>query len=285
MLYEMPSRFPSTPARAPGAGLPSGHRAPTQQRAPCVDDHVVRPETREEMVRGRVLHAVPANPPHADAHVDVAFAVRGLARPGYTVADDLLTRFAERSDFASDLSVRKAGTDSSTGERYLEELAFEVVNTQSEHDITERAEDMTARGVRRMFAIFVKRREVAEWSPVEGRFQPLPADGRIEDECLVAPLPVRALLDAASSEEAGAVGLLLKKNPVVVRAVQEGIAETRRESQAEGRRQGLLEAIEIVCDALGLELSAERRASLGPMDAAALKWLLARIQVERRWPG
>ena len=101
----------------------------------------------------------------------------------------------------------------------------------------------------------------------------------------VAPLPVRALLDAASSEEAGAVGLLLKKNPVVVRAVQEGIAETRRESQAEGRRQGLLEAIEIVCDALGLELSAERRASLGPMDAAALKWLLARIQVERRWPG
>lgn len=285
MLYEMPSKYPSIPARAPGAGLPSGHRAPTQQRAPRVDDHVVRPETREEMVRGEVQQAVPALPPHADAHVDAAFAVRGLARPGYTVADDLLTRFAERSDFASDLSVRRAGTDTSTGERHLEELAFEVVNTQSDQDVADRAEDMTARGVRRTFAIFVKRREVAEWSAAEGRFVPLPADGRIEDECLVAPLPVRALLDAASSEEAGAVGLLLKKNPVVVRAVQEGIAETRRESQAEGRRQGLVEAIEIVCEALGVELSAERRASLEVMDAAALKWLLARIQIERRWPG
>ena len=58
-----------------------------------------------------------------------------------------------------DTSVRRAGIDPSTDARYLEELAFEVVSEQSRRDITERAEDLARRGVRRLIAIFVKQSE------------------------------------------------------------------------------------------------------------------------------
>ena len=56
---------------------------------------------------------------------------------------------------------------------HLEEVSFEVVHEQSTKDVTERAEDLTARGVRRIFAIFVKKREVREWSRSEGAWKTL----------------------------------------------------------------------------------------------------------------
>jgi hypothetical protein len=49
-----------------------------------------------------------------------------------------------------------------TGTRYLEELAFEIVNEQSLGDITKRAGYLSARGVRRIIAIIVKLGEVRE---------------------------------------------------------------------------------------------------------------------------
>lgn len=65
--------------------------------------------------------------------------------PGYKSSIDLLTRFGEGSDFASDVCIRKDGSDAE-GCRYLEEVAFEVVSTQTRRHMTIRAEDMTRRG-------------------------------------------------------------------------------------------------------------------------------------------
>jgi hypothetical protein len=132
---------------------------------PRVDDHLVEPEvTRDEIVRGQRVYAAPAKEPHAERHIQLDYVIQSLVAPGYVGASDLLTRFGPRSDFATDTSVRRAGIDPETGSRYLEELAFEVVSTQSLRDITIRAEDVTERGVRRLIAIFVKNGTVREWS-------------------------------------------------------------------------------------------------------------------------
>lgn len=62
---------------------------------------------------------------------------------------ELLTRVGPKSDFATDLCIRREGIDADTGRRYLEELAFEVVSEQPLRDITDKTEDLLARGVRR----------------------------------------------------------------------------------------------------------------------------------------
>jgi hypothetical protein len=80
----------------------------------------------------------------------------------------------------------------------LEEIAFEVVSTQSEPKVVEKAEVMHHRGVRRIFGIWVKgRRRVCEWSAGSGSWRLLDEGSQIEDSCLATPLPVKALLDAA----------------------------------------------------------------------------------------
>jgi hypothetical protein len=85
--------------------------------------------------------------------------------------------------------------DPATQTRYLEELAFEIVYKQSTRHITLRAEELANRGVRRVFAIFVTRGEVCEWSRSEGRFVKLSPDSEIVDPTLARPLPVRAILN------------------------------------------------------------------------------------------
>ena len=69
--------------------------------------------------------------------------------PGYAASTHLLTRYGPWSDFATDVCVRRQGRDPETGTRYLEEVCFEVVDAQSNADVI-------ARGVRRIFGIFVK---------------------------------------------------------------------------------------------------------------------------------
>src|SRR5690606_3130170 len=142
---------------------------------------LVEPESRQEMVRGELISAMPANPAHGDPHARIDYVTTAHAAPGYIVSTDLLTRFGPKSDFATDVCVRKVGIDPETGARYLEELAFEIVNQQSLRHITVRAEDIIGRGVRRLIVIFAKRREVTEWSQAEHRFVPLPLDGMLED--------------------------------------------------------------------------------------------------------
>jgi hypothetical protein len=258
------------PRSGPGAAL----RLPPAAEPPPIDERLVRPEKREQIVRGRRVLALPANPAHGDRHFELDYIIRAHVKEGYVGSTDLLTRSAERSDFATDTCVRRAGLDPRTDTRYLEELAFEVVNEQSLRDITEQAEDLTARGVRRVVAIFVKKGEVCD------------------------------LLDAAEADNAVARALLAKNNPVLTEVAIEshkaglaegkkkglaegkkkGLAEGEKKGLAEGEKQGLRRGIEVACDLLGIELTEERRARLIGLDASGLEALLAQIRAQRRWP-
>jgi hypothetical protein len=114
--------------KAPGAGASSLH-LPGRADFPRLDDHLVVPEvTRDEVIKGRRVVAMPAAPPHGDQHFRLDYVVAAHVAPGYEGSTDLLTRMGKKSDFATDACIRKTGTDPATGTRYLEEIAFEVVS-------------------------------------------------------------------------------------------------------------------------------------------------------------
>ena len=237
---------------APGHASPLALRLPGVHQAPFLDpdDHIVRPETREEMVRGKLIIAQPAHPPHADRHARLDQIALTHVKPGYIVSSDLLTRFGPTSNFATDVCVRKDGEDPKTGGRHLEELAFEIVSKQSLRHITIRAEDMFARGLRRLIVIFVKRGEVTEWSPTEHRFVPLPLDGVLEDPTLAQPIPIRAMLDAAAAKHAVRVAMWEQDDPWLL--------ERKQELRTRAQHAALL----LVLEGRGLPPSDEQRAAI-----------------------
>jgi len=234
--------------KAPGAGASSLH-LPGRAGFPRLDDHLVVPEvTRDEVIKGRRVVAHPAAPPHGDQHFRLDYVVAAHVAPGYEGSTDLLTRMGKKSDFATDACIRKTGTDPATGTRYLEEIAFEVVSTQSEGYAADKAEEMLARGVRRVFGIFVKGpRRVCEWSPESRRWVLLDAGARIEDLCLVTPLAAPALLDAALADDAVVEALKAKRNPEILRL------------EATAKAKGTAEAILTVLEARGLAVSQVQR--------------------------
>lgn len=264
----------------PPSGSSAALRFPSSQEPPSVDEHLVKPETREQLLRGRKVVAMPALPPHGDRHFKLDYVIGAHVKDGYVGSTDLLTRSAESSDFATDTCVRRAGVDPRTKTRYLEELAFEIVNEQSMRDITEQAEDLTARGVRRVVAIFVKKGQVCEWSAKTGKWNTLDLEGTFSDPTLTRPLRVKELLDAAEADNAVARALVEKNNPVLA----ELRAADRKEGRKEGHKEGLVRAVQLACELLGIELTAERRAFLGELDAARLEALVEHLRAERRWP-
>ena len=232
--------------KAPGR---SGHslHLPGRGSFPPVDEHLVEPEvTRDEIIGGRRIVATPALEPHADQHGELQYVLRAHVAPGYLASVDLLTRFDVKSDFASDACVRKAGTDPQTSARYLEEIAFEVVSEQKEQDASEKALEMHRRGVRRIFAVFIKSRQVREWSP-EGGWQVLDSTSRIEDPCLAKPMEVAALLDAAVADDAVVEALAAKGN------------RATRRLEAAARSEGRAESILQFLDARGIAVSESQR--------------------------
>jgi hypothetical protein len=240
--------------KAPGrSGSGSSMRLPGRGSFPRVDDHLVEPEvTRDEIIGGRRVVAMPANPPHADQQSDLDYVLRAHKAPGYRTAADLLTRLDEDSDFASDACVYKEGVDPATGARYLEEIAFEVVSEQTEPEVTEKAIRMHRRGVRRIFTVVVKgQRRACEWSPESQSWRVLAADSLIEDPCLVTPLAVAALLDAAVADNSVVEALAAKGNP----AIRKREAEARNEGKAEGKAEGVLNLLK----ARGIAVSEAQR--------------------------
>lgn len=244
---------------------------------PRVDEHLVEPEvTRDEIIGGRRVVAHPPSPLQARKQADLDYVVRAFVAPGYLVATDLLTRYGETSDFASDTCIYRDGTDPSTGARYLEEIVFEVVSEESDRDVTEKAEAMHRRGVRRIFAIFLKGPRLGEWSPESRGWRPLEAGSRIEDRCLVAPLAVSALLDAALADKAVAEALIAKGDPTIRN--REAAAEAR--GREEGQAEGVAESILRVLEARGVAVSpAQREEILHCSDRVRLdRWLLRAVQ-------
>jgi hypothetical protein len=252
-------------------------RLPGRGPFPRVDDHLVEPEvTRDEIIGGRRVVAMPANPPHADRQGTVVQVLESFVAPGYRAATELLTRVDQDSDFASDACVRKEGIDPATGARYLEELAFEVVSEQRPGDVTEKASRMHSRGVRRIFAIFLKSEQVCEWSAESQSWRPLDRDSQIENSSLVAPLAVAALVDAAVAARAVVKGLAGQGNP----ELQEREAEAEARGVARGEVRGEARSILKFLQARGIVVTeAQRQEILVCNDLDRLDRWLARAAV------
>jgi hypothetical protein len=258
------------------------------EHQPRIDERLATPETPEEYIDGRLVHALPASPEHADTQAGLARVLGTSTAPGYVTAVEMLTRTSANWDFAADVSIRKRGPDPETGTRHLEELAFEVKNTQSMRDLTRRAEELVGRGVRRVFVICVKAGQavdeikagpVLEWSPQAHEWVELDADGVIDDACLQGPLPVRALIDATEGDNSMARMLLDRGNQVLREHEQQvydqGLAEGLREVRA-----GILD----LCLALDIEVTPGQRAELERMNADELRALRKALTTRRAWP-
>jgi hypothetical protein len=248
-------------------------RLPGRGSFPRVDDHLVVPEvTRDEIINGRAVVASPAKAPHARQQTRLDYVVEAHVVPGYVAASDLLTRQGEKSDFASDTCIYKDGIDPETGTRFLEEIAFEIAAEQSERNVREKALEMQHRGVRRIFAIFVKdNKRVCEWAPETRTWRTLDAGAQIEDPCLVAPLSVGALLDAAAADNSVVKALAAKDNPEILQLK----ATAKSEGEAQGKAQAKAEAVLEVLEERGVAVSeAQRQEILRCRDLDLLKlWL------------
>jgi hypothetical protein len=243
---------------------------------PRLDDHLVQEGVREEVLRGRRIVAAPAEAPHAECHSRLNFLMSAAAAVGYVASSDLLTRTGPTSEIATDTSVRREGIDPATGTRYLEELAFEVVSTQSLPEITERAEELSNRGVRRLMAVFVNAGEIAEWSASAKSWIPLSLDSTVVDPALARPLLLRALFDAEVADNEVLEALAAKGNP--------RIAQLRATWYEQGLELGRRKAIQETCEVLGIEIGPTERTQLNTLDAAGLQSLLNAIKTHHRWP-
>ncbi|WP_438028590.1 Uma2 family endonuclease [Sorangium sp. So ce233] len=249
---------------------PSGGRS--RSHLPHVDDRLAPPETRLEYLDGAELFAAPADPPHATQHFDLTYVLGAHVAKGYRGAVDMLTRTDEASDYAPDASIFAQKPDRS-GRRRLEELAFEVCDKQALAVPTGKARRLIERGVRRVFCILVKQRRVLEWSRETDGWRPLPKDAVIEDPCLVRPLPIQSLLDAASSDDAVARALLDKRVPALEQAVAEGEAR----GAAIGELRMAQEAITTALRSRGIDVPAGvARAIAGCNDVNKLRRWLAK---------
>jgi hypothetical protein len=205
---------------------------------PAVDERLAEPETRFEVEDGRWVYVAPADGPHGEGHATVGALVKSHRAEGYSVAIDMLTRTSRTDDIAPDVSVYPSARNPRSGGRQLEELAFEVVSAQSLAHVGKRAAKLVARGVRRVFALDVKRMRALEWSNDTGEWRFLERSGRIEDPALAVPIPIDALLDAARADDAIARALRVKRHPEFVAEREEGRMEGRAEGEAKGRAEG-----------------------------------------------
>lgn len=199
----------------------------------AVDDHFIQEGKRMESVRGALVLTPPAEEPHARRHAELGYVLRSHVADGYLVALDMLTRTSERSNFAPDASIYPARRESDTGGRQLEVMAFEIVSRQRRSVATEKAAELSERGVAHIFCIDLNTEELLEWGD-EGWHSREPASD-IEAACLCLPLPVEVLLNATASDDAVAAALLRRGNSVL----EQRLLETAREAHADGVETGL----------------------------------------------
>jgi Uma2 family endonuclease len=226
----------------PAPRIASVRRTPHRPASlPAVDERLVMPETRYEAIDGKIAYVCPSDEPHGTYHSKLAALLEAHVTAEYQAAVDMLTRTSAKNDLAPDASVFPAARDPETGGRRLEELAFEVVSTESLGHAARKARALSARGVRRVFAVDVERRRVLAWSERNDAWEALAEGGAITDATLAAPLPHAALAEAMRSDDAVARALLAKKNPVLEGALQAARASGQRAGKREGKRAGMLE--------------------------------------------
>lgn len=242
-----PRRSAAPTLLAPGAPTSYARvRAPGRgDSQPAVDDRLIAPEANAQVFDGVVIETMGANPPHATQHLEVAHVFRGCLADGYQAAVDMLTRIDRKNDLAPDVSVFPAEREAD-GRRKLEEIVFEVCDSEDIAHVTSKAQKFAARGVRRVFHVRVDTRSIAEWRADDGMWAALDEGAEIHDRCFVLPLPVRALVDRVLADDTVARALVARRHPVIeaIRATEH--AEGRREGQREGRDEGLRVANRLV---------------------------------------
>src|SRR6187551_643167 len=177
---------------------------------PAVDDRLIAPESRFEVIDGRLAHVPPAHEPHGTRHSELCALLEAHVADGYDVACDMLTRTGELSDIAPDASVFPIARDTATGGRQLEEIAFEILSTERLAHAAHKARLLAERGVRRVFAIDVERKRALTWSTATSAWEILPPSGAIDDRVFAVPLPIDALAGAARADDAMARALVGK---------------------------------------------------------------------------
>jgi hypothetical protein len=212
---------------------------------PDIDDRLATPGQPYEVIDGKWVHVAPADPPHAEAHADLAALIAVYVTPAFRGAIDMLTRTSETDDIAPDVSIYPRAPHPITGRRQLEHLVFEIVSTETLRHAGRKAVSLLGRGVRRVFAIDVERSRVLEWSTWLAGWSVLAPGGVIEDLVFVKPLPLAALLDTALRDDAVARVLIAKKNRVIeairARDRAESFARGKAEGDAEGHARGVAE--------------------------------------------
>jgi len=253
---------------------------PIDVEPPPEDERLVAPETPYEMVDGELVYVPPSDYDHGERQSKAAGLIDACVRPEFSVVTEVLTRTSRTTDIAPDISVYPRARDPATGRRRIAELAFEVVSTQSLASAADKARRLSARGVRRVFAIDVERSRALE------AWRRLDIAACIEDPVLAVGLAIEPLVKAAIMDDAVARALIAKNNPVIAaekadsrrkgraegrqegraEGRQEGRAEGRQEGRAEGREQGLVEAMQRSL----LQLLAARGTSLEAADRARI---------------
>jgi Uma2 family endonuclease len=253
---------------------------------PAVDEHIVASESGYEIDDGKLVRVVPSDEPHGDRHAKITALLEAHVADDFNVAIDMLTRTSETDDFAPDASVYPRERDPETGGRQLEQLAFEVVSTETLGHAGRKAGRLAERGVRRVFAIDVERQRAFEWSRELGTWSILESSAHIIDPSLAVPLPVEALARAANIDDAVAEALIARRHPkiedVCARAQSEGMDEGRILGNIEGRLVGRIErtaeAILVVLASRGLPAGPEERERiLGERDPDRLERWLSRV--------
>ena len=206
---------------------------------PAVDERLVAPESGYEIDGGKLVRVSPSDPPHAIRHSKISALLEAHVADDFEVACDMLTRLSETSDRAPDASVFPRAPDPDTGGRQIEQLAFEVVSTESLGHAGKKASELCARGVRRVFAVDVERVRAFEWSHELGTWRLLDLAASIEDPALAVALPLDALVRAVKADDAIARALLAKHNPVLVAA----LAERGEQGRAEGKAHMILRVL------------------------------------------
>lgn len=237
------------------------------EELPDIDDRLALPEAGYEIIDGVVTFVAPADPPHGERHAVVAALIKTSADASFRVAIDMLTRTSKIDDIAPDVSVFPRAPHPVTGGRQLEELAFEIVSTESMSHATKKAGKLATRGVRRVFAIDIKRNRVVEWSRDLESWNVLDVRGQLADPALAAPLSVHALLEAANTDDDVQRALIAKHNPVFEAAAATLRAEGHTEGRAVGRAEIILDQLMVRGVALSLE---QRERILCERDLAVL---------------
>jgi Uma2 family endonuclease len=220
---------------------------PMDAELPPEDERLVAPETPYEMVDGELVYVPPSHYDHGERQSKAAGLIDACVRPEFSVVTEVLTRVSRTTDIAPDISVYPRARDPATGRRQVAELAFEVVSTQSLANAADRARRLSARGVRRVFAIDVERNRAMEWSRGLEAWRLLDVGACLEDRVLAVALAIEPLVKAVRMDDAIARALIIKNNPVIAAEMAashrkgkvEGREQGREEGREEGREQGL----------------------------------------------